>query len=191
MKIAALGKRPTRRIIGIDPGTNLLGFAVLEETRGKRSLSELGVHRVPRGISDAEKLRSIFDFVGEVMLRFDPDECAVEAPFYGKNVQSMLKLGRAQGVVMAAAIAHGVPVSEYAPKKVKMSVTGSGGASKEQVADMLCSMLNFKRGNMPLDATDAAAVGLCHLNQGPLGSVRRETYNGWKAFVEQHPERSR
>ena len=189
VKIGVRKAATRRRILGIDPGTNLLGFAVIEELGGKRSLIHFGAHRTPARGSHPEKLRSIFDCIVELVDLFKPAECAIESPFFGKNVQSMLKLGRAQGVAMAAAISRGIPVSEYAPKKIKLSVTGSGNASKEQVADMLCATLNFEREGMTLDATDAVGVAYTHLNQSAFGAASGESYAGWKNFLERNPNR--
>jgi len=189
VKIAARKPAVTRRVLGIDPGSNVLGYAMLVQTGSTRKVIDLGVHRTPSRASHPEKLRSIFDCITSLIIAHQPEECAVESPFFGKNVQSMLKLGRAQGVAMAAAIAQGLSVSEYAPKKIKMSVTGSGNATKEQVAEMACTLLNVQRKGVPLDATDAIGAALCHLNQSALAGVQGSSYSGWKAFLEKHPER--
>ena len=189
MKIAARKAAKPRRILGIDPGSNVLGYAVLEQRGSARTLVALGVHRTPAKDTHPEKLRSIFDCITGLVAEHAPEECAIESPFFGKNVQSMLKLGRAQGVAMAAAIAQGLSVDEYAPKKIKMSVTGSGNASKEQVAEMACSMLAFNRAKIPLDATDALGAAICHLNQTRFGQTAGVSYDGWKSFLERNPER--
>ncbi len=180
---------PRRRVLGIDPGTNVLGYAIVDGWGSERHLVNLGVHRTPRTEFPAEKLRSIFERVTALVVEFKPDECAVESPFFGKNVQSMLKLGRAQGVTMAAAMAQGLTVSEYAPKKIKVSVTGNGNSSKEQVCDMLSATLDFERMDLPLDATDALAAAICHLNQSSLGGIAGQGYGSWKAFLKQNPGR--
>ena len=180
-----------RRVLGVDPGTNLLGYAVVEERGPERTVVELGVHKTPVRGDHPEKLRSIFECVTRLIDAFDPEECAVEAPFFGKNVQSMLKLGRAQGVTMAAAISQGLPVAEYAPRKIKKSVTGGGNASKEQVADMLAATLAFERESLTLDATDALACAVCHLNQSALAGLGARSYAGWAGFMAAHPGRVR
>ena len=178
-------------MLGIDPGTNLLGYAVVEQHGSLRRVVEVGVHKTPAGGDAAAKLRSIFECVTRLVDAFVPQECAVEAPFFGKNVQSMLKLGRAQGVTMAAAISRGLTVSEYAPRKIKKSVTGGGNASKEQVADMLSATLAFERESLTLDATDALACAVCHLNQGALGAVGTKSYAGWAGYLAANPGRLR
>lgn len=191
VKLAAAKPQPLRRVLGIDPGTNVLGFAVVEGRGSARKLVTAGVLKTPPRESHAEKLRTIFERIVGLIGEHQPTECAIEAPFYGKNVQSMLKLGRAQGVAMAAAISRGLEVCEYAPSKIKQSVTGGGGASKEQVAELVARMLAFDRNGMPLDATDAVATALCHLNQRAFGAVGGESYAGWSQFLERNPGRVR
>jgi len=164
VKIVRRNTTITRRVLGIDPGTNALGYAILEKLGNSYTLLEFGIHKTPARASHPEKLRSIFDAITSLIVEHKPEECAIESPFFGKNVQSMLKLGRAQGVAMAAAIAQGLPVEEYAPKKIKLSVTGNGNASKEQVAEMLCKLIRFDRSGVGLDATDALGAAVCHLN---------------------------
>ena len=188
MKVAARKPPVTRRVLGIDPGTNLLGYAVVLQTGQKRKLLALGAHKTSAGEA-AEKLRSIHAFLTELIDLHQPTECALEAPFFGKNVQSMLKLGRAQGVAMAVAMAKGLTVTEYAPKKIKVSVTGNGNASKEQVADMTSRLLNFSTDGIKLDATDAVATALCHLNQASGLGGAKKNYSGWGAFLEDNPKR--
>ena len=175
-------------MLGIDPGTNLLGYAVVVERGASREVVTVGAHKTPRG-DHAEKLRSIFESVVGLIATFAPEECAVEAPFFGKNVQSMLKLGRAQGVTMAAAISRGLPVTEYAPRKIKKSVTGGGNATKEQVAEMLAATLAFDGDSLTLDATDALACAVCHLNQGGLAGASAQSYAGWAGFLAANPGR--
>ncbi len=188
VKIASRKPAVARRILGIDPGSNALGYAVVEELCNARVLLELGVHRTRATDTHPEKLRSIFDCITSLIRSHAPTECALESPFFGKNVQSMLKLGRAQGVAMAAAIAQNLSVSEYAPKKIKMSVTGSGNASKEQVAEMACTLLGISRQGLALDATDAVATAICHLNQNRSASGGT-SYAGWKNFLDRNPAR--
>ena len=177
-------------ILGIDPGTTIMGYGVLKVVGTKPEMVALGVIDL-RKISDHYlKLRHIHDRVLGIIQAYLPDELAIEAPFFGKNVQSMLKLGRAQGVAMAAALSRDIPITEYAPLKIKMAITGNGQASKEQVADMLQRMLHLKKEEMPafMDATDALAAAYCHYLQ--MGRPTTEKgYRGWKDFVSKNPER--
>ena len=191
VKIVRRSAPKTRRILGIDPGTNALGYAILEQTGSAYRLITLGVHKTPSTATHPEKLRSIFDFINSLIVKHKPEECAIESPFFGKNVQSMLKLGRAQGVAMAAAIAKELPVEEYAPKKVKMSVTGNGNASKEQVGEMLFHLIGFDRKTVALDASDALGVAVCHLNQSSLSAKPGSNYSNWKQFIDQNPTRTK
>ncbi len=191
VKIVRRSAPKTRRILGIDPGSNTLGYAVLEQKGSVFKLITIGVHKTPTSVTHPEKLRSIFDAITALIVEHKPEECAIESPFFGKNVQSMLKLGRAQGVAMAAAIAKGLPVEEYAPKKIKMSVTGSGNASKEQVSEMLFHLVGFDRTKVGLDASDALGAAVCHLNQGGLSAKPGSSYSGWKQFVDQNPSRAK
>ena len=177
------------KILGVDPGTNQLGYAVIE-VRGKElKLITLGVLRLQKYNDHQTKLKEIFLQLQEIIETYLPRHMAVEAPFYGKNVQSMLKLGRAQGVAMAAGMTMGVTITEYAPKKIKQSVTGSGNASKEQVAAMLNSILKMKIETPNLDATDALGAAVCHFYQGggPLGGDKK--YSGWGSFIKNNPNR--
>lgn len=178
-----------RRILGVDPGTNFLGYAVVQIEKNKIQLIKIGVVKMKHLESQQLKLKKIFERLQEIILSTNPNEMAVEAPFYGKNVQSMLKLGRAQGVAIAAGITKGVEVTEYAPKKIKQSVTGNGNASKEQVAAMLENILNLKLDKQTLDATDALAVAVCHHFQssGPLKGTKK--YSGWDSFLKDNPGR--
>lgn len=177
-------------ILGIDPGTNIMGYGLLKVTDNKASMMTMGVIDL-RKYGDAYlKLGHIFERVTGIIDAYLPDEMAIEAPFFGKNVQSMLKLGRAQGTAIAAAIHHGVPIHEYAPLKIKMAITGNGQASKEQVADMLQRMLHLSKADMPafMDATDALAAAYCHFLQMGRPAVEKG-YNSWKDFVAKNPER--
>lgn len=177
-------------IIGIDPGTNVMGYGLLGISNGKPELIAMGVLQLSKVEDHYMRLRRIYDRVLSLVEEFLPDEMAIEAPFYGKNVQSMLKLGRAQGVAMAAALGRQVPIAEYEPRKIKMAITGNGAASKEQVAMMLQRQLNFDPSNMPefLDATDALAAALCHYYESkkpfPSGGAK-----SWKDFIKKNPER--
>lgn len=175
------------KILGVDPGTNLLGYAILQVNGKKISLQTMGVLRLQSYDDHVTKLKEIFLQLQEIIETYLPTQMAVEAPFYGKNVQSMLKLGRAQGVAMAAAITMGLDIAEYSPKSIKKSVTGNGNASKEQVAAMLEGILNIKIKDGPLDATDALGAAVTHFNQnsGPLGGGKK--YKDWGSFLKDNP----
>ncbi len=173
-------------ILGIDPGTNILGYGLVHIKGNKMELIVMGVLRLEKVGDAAVKLKKIFDRVVSLIDEYKPDELAIEAPFFGKNVQSMLKLGRAQGVAIAAALSRDLTINEYSPKKIKQSITGSGNASKEQVAAMLKSLLNFKETPEFLDATDGLAAAVCHHFQRKPGSSKK-TYTGWKAFLADNP----
>ena len=177
-------------ILGIDPGTNVMGYGLIKVVGNKAEMLTMGVIDLRKAGDAYLKLGHIFKRVSAIIDTYLPDEMAIEAPFFGKNVQSMLKLGRAQGTAIAAAINHGVPIHEYAPTKIKMAITGQGAASKEQVAGMLQRLLNIKKGDMPdfMDATDALAAAYCHFMR--LGSPEVEThYKGWKDFVSKNSRR--
>lgn len=175
-------------ILGLDPGTNITGYGIICVTGSKIKLVQFGVIPLGKTGEHAIKLKKIFDKVIHLIEEFHPDEMALEAPFFGKNVQSMLKLGRAQGVAMSAALSREIPIVEYAPKKVKQSVTGNGNASKEQVARMLMQVFQIKEVPKLLDATDALAVALCHHFQ--KGQVKSKT-KSWEGFVKENPDRIR
>ena len=180
-----------RIIIGIDPGTNVMGYGILG-VRGKQPyLIALGVIRLSKLEDHYLRLRRIYDRVLALVEQYLPDEMAIEAPFFGKNVQSMLKLGRAQGVAMAAALAREVPITEYEPRKIKQAITGNGAASKEQVRELLRRILNIDNkvfDDLELDATDALAAALCHHYEStrPLPSTGKSS---WKAFSAANPDR--
>lgn len=184
-----LKKEPKEKVIlGIDPGTNVMGYGVILTDGKKYQLLQYGVIHLKKYETHELKLKKIFERITGIIDEFLPDTVALEAPFYGVNVQSMLKLGRAQGVAMAAALARDIPITEYSPKKVKQSVTGNGNASKEQVAAMLQTLFNLTELPKMLDATDALAVALCHhFHEGRLQTRGRNA--GWKAFIEENPER--
>jgi crossover junction endodeoxyribonuclease RuvC len=173
-------------ILGLDPGTSVMGYGVIVVQKQEIKLLQFGVIHLKKYVGHELKLKKIYDRVNQIIEDFMPDEVALEAPFFGKNVQSMLKLGRAQGVAMAAALTHGIPINEYAPKKVKQSVTGNGNASKEQVAAMIQNLLKFKKTDYLLDATDALAVALCHHFQGNTSTKKTQ---GWGAFLSNNPKR--
>lgn len=187
-------------ILGIDPGTNIMGYGVLrvstDTSAGRRSSQR--AEMVTMGIIDLRrfddaylKLGHIFERVTGIITSYLPDEMAIEAPFFGKNVQSMLKLGRAQGVAIAAAIERSVPIHEYAPMKIKMALTGNGGASKEQVAGMLQRLLHIPEEEMSrfMDATDALAAAYCHYMQMGRPDSDGPHYRGWKDFVTKNKQK--
>ncbi len=179
-------------ILGIDPGTNNMGLGVIGlDNKNHIHLIAMDLLRMDKLPNHALKLKKIFETVVRNIDEFKPDEVAIESTFFGKNVQSMLKLGRAQGVAIAAALHRDIPVFEYSPRKIKQSITGKGSASKEQVAAMLYRMLNIKGVPDNLDITDALAVALCHHFQGGIGGNEesQKNYSGWKAFVGDHPGR--
>ncbi|AHM59404.1 Holliday junction resolvase [Flammeovirgaceae bacterium 311] len=173
-------------ILGLDPGTTVMGYGVILSKGNRLELLQFGVIHLSKYKEHELKLKKIFDRVISIIDEYHPDEVALEAPFFGKNVQSMLKLGRAQGVAMAAALSREVPITEYAPKKIKQSVTGNGNASKEQVAYMLKELLKFDELPKLLDATDALAVAITHHYQ--KGNNNRGN-KSWKSFLVQNPER--
>ena len=177
-----------RIILGIDPGTNIMGYGLIHQYGNKIQLITMGILKLGKYSNHALKLKKIFERTLGLIEEFNPDELAIEAPFYGKNVQSMLKLGRAQGVAMAAALYKDVPIFEYSPKKIKQSITGNGNASKEQVAGMLATLVTFDEAPEFLDATDGLAAAVCHYFQG--SRVQSNTnYSGWKNFLTDNPDR--
>lgn len=178
-------------ILGIDPGTNVMGYGVIKVEGTKASIVAMGVIDLRKEGDMYLKLGHIFQRVNGIIDEYLPDEMAIEAPFFGKNVQSMLKLGRAQGVAIAAAINHSVPITEYAPMKIKMAITGTGTASKEQVAGMLQRMLHIDPDEMPkfLDATDALGAAYCHYLQMGRPDSGVKGPKTWKAFVSGNPDR--
>jgi len=181
---------PSYRYIGIDPGTNVLGYAIIEIAGKHVRLLDIGVLRMGSLETHPLKLKRIFEGLQEIIIKYKPLVMAVEAPFYGKNPQSMLKLGRAQGVSIAAAMTNDVDVVEYMPKTIKLAVTGNGNASKEQLAAMLENILKIDISKYPLDATDALAAALCHYYRGssPLGGDKK--YSDWGSFLKDNPNRS-
>jgi len=180
-----------RIILGIDPGTTILGYGLIEVQGKQMKLVALGVLRLDKIEDHHLKLQKIFERCIELIDGFHPDELAIEAPFFGKNVQSMLKLGRAQGVAIAAALSRKIPVMEYAPRKIKQSITGNGAASKEQVAAMLQRVLQIPDADMPekLDATDGLAAAVCHFYQSSSPLTAGKSYSGWKSFLSANPDR--
>jgi crossover junction endodeoxyribonuclease RuvC len=177
-------------ILGIDPGTTIMGYGVIRVTGTKAEMVAMGIIDLRKFRDHYLKLRHIHQRVLGIIESYLPDELAIEAPFFGKNVQSMLKLGRAQGVAMAVALSRDIPITEYAPLKIKMAITGRGQATKEQVADMLQRMLHLAPEEMPafLDATDGLAAAYCHyLQMGRPASDK--AYSSWKDFINKNPDK--
>ena len=175
--------------MGIDPGTTIMGFGLIKVVGNKMSfllLNELVLNKLD---DHYLRLKYIFERTIDLIEKYHPDEIAIEAPFFGKNVQSMLKLGRAQGVAMAAGLSKEIPITEYSPKKIKMSITGSGNASKEQVAKMLQSLLGIKKLPKNLDSTDGLAAAVCHFYNQNNKLSSEKNYSGWSALVKQNEKR--
>lgn len=177
-------------ILGIDPGTNIMGYGLIGSKGKKIQLISIGVIHLDKLDDHALKLKRIFERVTGLIENFIPDELAIEAPFYGKNVQSMLKLGRAQGVAIAAALQHEIPIFEYQPRKIKLAITGTGNATKEQVAAMLQKLLSFEELPKHLDATDGLAAAVCHFFQyQPRSFGKNSTKTGWDKFLSENPDK--
>ena len=176
------------KILGIDPGTNLLGFGAIEVIGEKIKLLELGTIRIETKLDHLDKLQIIYRKVNELICRTHPDEMAIESPFFGKNVQAMLKLGRAQGVAISAGLNNGLKVAEYSPRKIKKAITGNGNASKEQVAAMLIHFVKMPLQTKQLDASDALAAAICHSIQGSQHS-KENNYRDWKSFATRNKDR--
>lgn len=179
----------SKTILGIDPGTNILGFGIIHVDSKGPHYVDMGVFDLRKIKDPFEKLANIFAGVSELIEEHHPDELAVESPFYGKNAQVILKLGRAQGAALTAAVMKGIPVAEYAPRKAKIAICGNGAASKEQVAMMIQKTLKVELDPKYLDATDALAIALCHHYQmsSPLVGIGGKT--DWKKFLENNPDR--
>lgn len=178
-------------ILGIDPGTNVMGYGVIRVIGNKAELVVMGVIDMRKEKDPYLRLGRIFERVTGIIDSYLPDEMAIEAPFFGKNVQSMLKLGRAQGTAIAAAIHHGIPIHEYAPLKIKMAITGQGQASKEQVAGMLQRLLKLDQSEMCkfMDATDALGAAYCHFLQMSRPETGAKHYSSWKDFANKNKAR--
>lgn len=177
-----------RVILGIDPGTSIMGYGIIRIVGSRLELIDLGTIKMTKLSNHAQKLKAIFEGTLDLIDTHHPDELAIEAPFFGKNVQSMLKLGRAQGVAIAAAVYRDLPMVEYSPRKIKQSITGKGGSSKEQVAALLKSILKIKELPNQLDATDGLAAAVCHYFQTSRGaSTGKKSYSGWGAYVKANP----
>ena len=188
--MATVQQRPSKIILGIDPGTNVMGYGVIR-TQGNKA------EMVVMGVIDMRKEKDVYLRLGKIFERvtgieeYLPDEMAIEAPFFGKNIQSMLKLGRAQGVAIAAAIQRDIPIHEYAPLKIKMAITGNGAASKDQVAGMLQRLLHLQDNEMPqfMDATDALGAAYCHFLQSNRPETDAKHYGSWKDFAIKNKSR--
>lgn len=178
-------------ILGIDPGTTVLGYGLIHVKNKKISFINFGVIHLKKLPTHPDKLKRIYDRLDGIINEFKPDEMAIEAPFFGKNVQSMLKLGRAQGVSIAAALRHNIPFEEYTPRRIKQAITGSGQASKEQVASMLQKLLEFKEIPKYLDATDGLAVALCHHYSRGVGEHNKSKSSDWGSFIKNNPDRKK
>ena len=175
-------------ILGIDPGTTIMGFGLIKTTKKEMELMQLHELHLKKYDNHFLKLKKIFSRTIELIDEFHPDEIAIEAPFFGKNVQSMLKLGRAQGVAMAAGLSREVAITEYSPKKIKMAITGNGNASKEQVAKMLQGLFKIKQLPKNLDSTDGLAAAVCHFyNSDKI--VSNSKYSSWSSYIKNNPEK--
>lgn len=186
--VKALGIKPGDQIVlGVDPGTSVMGYGIVLKSGTKLSILRFGVLHLSKYKDHHQKLKRIYERITELIVTYKPHEMAIEAPFYGENVQSMLKLGRAQGVAIAAAMAHDLAVTEYQPAKIKVAIAGNGQATKAQVAAMLLHLLDLDAQSVELhDETDALAVAVCHLNQGKLGKSKS---GSWSDFVKGNPGR--
>jgi crossover junction endodeoxyribonuclease RuvC len=177
-------------ILGIDPGTRFLGYGLLRITNDKVTVLQYGVLNLTKYTTQGAKFLKIHERILGILEEFLPDEIAIESPFFGKNIQSMLKLGRVQGMVMSLAFSKSIPIAEYEPKKIKQSVTGNGNASKEQVAKMIEIIANIKLDGKLHDATDALGIAICHhFHNKNISSTMKGTKKGWGAFVTENPER--
>jgi len=175
-------------ILGVDPGTTIMGFGIIQCKGKQMELLQLNELNLKKYTDHYIKLKHIFERTIQLIDTFHPDHLAIEAPFFGKNVQSMLKLGRAQGTAIAAGLSRQIPITEYSPKKIKMAITGNGNASKEQVAGMLQNLLQIKTLPKNLDSTDGLAAAVCHFyNQGKVSGG--QNYSSWKSFVSQNPKK--
>jgi crossover junction endodeoxyribonuclease RuvC len=176
-------------ILGIDPGTTVLGYGIIHVQNNKLSMLTFGIVQLSKLTNQPDKLKRMLDRLNGLIAEYKPDEMAIEAPFFGKNVQSMLKLGRAQGVAIASCLNHNIPYEEYSPRRIKQAITGSGNASKEQVAAMLQQLLHFEEMPKFLDATDGLAVAVCHSFQKISSTSSKKNYSGWDAFAKDNQKR--
>ena len=176
-------------ILGIDPGTNIMGYGLIKKSNDKINFLYLDVILLHKVDTHNLKLKKIFETTNQIIKTYSPDEIAIEAPFFGKNAQSMLKLGRAQGAAIIASVVNSIPITEYAPKKIKLAITGNGKSSKEQVAGMLVQMLNLEKMPKYLDATDGLAAAVCHALQNDV--IIKNKKESWSQFLKKNPERMR
>ncbi len=181
-------KKIDKIILGIDPGTTIMGFGLIKVINKKMELIEMEELKLIKIKDHYVRLKLIFEKTIELIDKHKPDEISIEAPFFGKNVQSMLKLGRAQGVAMAAGLSRQIPVTEYSPKKIKMAITGNGNASKEQVAKMLQNLFNIKELPKNLDSTDGLAAAVCHFYNNESISTDNK-YSGWSSYIKNNPKK--
>ncbi|MFN5664629.1 MAG: crossover junction endodeoxyribonuclease RuvC [Bacteroidota bacterium] len=182
-------KNYERIILGIDPGTIVMGYGLIGIQKKQVEIISLGIIKLDKLDEHSLRLKRIFERTTALIDQYKPDELAIEAPFFGKNVQSMLKLGRAQGVAMAAALNRELVINEYSPKKIKQSITGNGNATKEQVAAMLQRLLKFEEAPAFLDATDGLAAAYCHYLQNNRATTEGKTYSSWKSFLSDNPDK--
>ena len=181
-------KKIDKIILGIDPGTTIMGFGLIKVINKKMELIEMDELKLIKIKDHYVRLKLIFEKTIELIDKHNPDEISIEAPFFGKNVQSMLKLGRAQGVAMAAGLSRQIPVTEYSPKKIKMAITGNGNASKEQVAKMLQNLFSIKELPKNLDSTDGLAAAVCHFYNNESISTDKK-YSGWSSYIKNNPKK--
>lgn len=177
-------------ILGIDPGTTIMGYGLIKKNSKSPEFITMGIIELHKMKDHYQRLEHIFTRVCQIIEAYHPTEVALESPFYGKNVQSMLKLGRAQGVAMAAGLSHSLPIFEYAPRKIKQAITGNGNASKEQVALLLKQMFQINQLPDNLDATDGLAAAVCHFYNNKLASSG-STYSSWKDYINKNPGRKK
>lgn len=178
-----------KTILGIDPGTNLLGFGIIRVMGRSAKYVDMGILDLRKEKDAYAKLKAIYDCISEVCKTYHPDEMALESPFYGKNAQVILKLGRAQGAAMMAGLQYGIKVYEYAPRRAKEAIVGNGAASKEQVRNMLERTLKVDLASKHLDATDALAIAMCHFYEQSNPVHSRGKASGWEKFVKENPDR--
>ncbi|MBI2259377.1 MAG: crossover junction endodeoxyribonuclease RuvC [Flavobacteriia bacterium] len=176
-------------ILGVDPGTSILGYGIIHVQQKQLLLLNFGILNISKSKTHPDKLKLIFEKIDKLIQDYKPDEMSIEAPFYGKNIQSMLKLGRAQGVAIAAALKNNIPIEEYTPRRIKQAITGNGNASKEQVAGMLQNLLSFKEIPKYLDATDGLAVAVCHHFSKGVGEHNKTNSGNWNAFIKENQKR--
>ena len=181
-------KKIDKIILGIDPGRTIMGFGLIKVINKKMELIEMEELKLIKIKDHYVRLKLIFEKTIELIDKHKPDEISIEAPFFGKNVQSMLKLGRAQGVAMAAGLSRQIPVTEYSPKKIKMAITGNGNASKEQVAKMLQNLFSIKELPKNLDSTDGLAAAVCHFYNNESISTDKK-YSGWSSYIKNNPKK--